>query len=133
MMWSMSAIHSLLALRVGVRYDTKTICASVFPDIERNLCDGKRRKRFRGLYLPLDNAPPHNAKRPRQEIARTKAKRATDPAHSPDGAPSDFFLFGNLKPEMTESTASSGEHILSKIRGIFETIPKEITTAVCNK
>jgi hypothetical protein len=93
----MSGIHSLLALPVGMWYDAEFFCASVLPDIERNLCDGKQRKRLRGVYLDLDNAPAHNAQRSRQEIARTKITRVVYPTYSSDAVSGDFFLFQYLK------------------------------------
>jgi hypothetical protein len=43
--WSTSGIHSLLALLAGMRYDAEFFYASILPDIERNLCDGNRRKK----------------------------------------------------------------------------------------
>jgi hypothetical protein len=101
--------------------------------LQRNLCDGKRRKMFRGIYLHLDMASVYNAKRSRQEITRTKANRVVHPSYSPDGAPSDLFLFGHLKSEMARFTAGSAEDILSVIPRIFERIPKEIPTAVYNE
>jgi hypothetical protein len=61
------------------------------PDIEKNLCKGKRRKTLPGVSVHLDNAPVHNAKRSRQEIARIKPTRVVHPAYSPDAAPSNFF------------------------------------------
>jgi hypothetical protein len=54
-------------------------------------------------------------------------------AYSPDDVPSDFFLFGHLKGEMTEFTASSAEDILSEIHRISEENPKEILTTVYNE
>jgi hypothetical protein len=51
------------------------------------------------------------------------------PADWPDGAPRDLFLFGHLKREMTGFTASAPEEISSKIRRIFEEIPKETPAA----
>jgi hypothetical protein len=83
-----------------MRCDAEFFCAPVLSDIKRNLCDGKRKKTPRGVCLHLDNAPAHNTKRSRQEIARTKAIRVVHPAHSPDAAPSDFFLFDDLKGEI---------------------------------
>jgi hypothetical protein len=44
MIWSTSGIHSLAALLAAVRYDTESFSASVLPDIEKDICDGKRRK-----------------------------------------------------------------------------------------
>jgi hypothetical protein len=103
-----------------MRYDTEFLCSFVLPDIERNLCDGKRRKMLRDVYFPLDNAPAHIAKRSRHEIARTRAARVANPAYSPDAAPSDFFLFGYLNDEMASFTANSPADILCEIRRIFQ-------------
>jgi hypothetical protein len=116
----MFGIPSLLGSPAGMQYDAEFFCASVLPDIERNLCDGKHRKTLRGVYLHLDNAPAHNAKRSRQAIARTKTTRIVHPDYSPDTAPSDFFLFVYLKGEMAGLTADSPADILSEIRRIFQ-------------
>jgi hypothetical protein len=97
-------------------YDSEFFCASVPPDIERNLCDGKSTKTLRGVHLHLDNAPAHNAKWSRQEAARIKATRVADPAYSADAAPSYIFLFDFLKGEMAGFTANSPADILSQIR-----------------
>jgi hypothetical protein len=75
-----------------VRYNTNPFCASVFSDVEQNLCDGKRGKMLRGIHVHLDDAPAHKAKRSQREITQTKADRTAHPAYSPDGAPGDFFL-----------------------------------------
>jgi hypothetical protein len=122
--WLTSGIHNLLTLPAGMRYDAGFFCASVLPDIERNLCGGKRRKMLRGVYLYLDNASAHNTKRSRQEIARTKATRLVHPAYSLDAVSSDFFLLGYLNGEMAGFTANSFADILSEIRRIFQEIPK---------
>jgi hypothetical protein len=87
-------------------------------------------KTLRGLYLHLDNAPPHNAKRLRHKIARTKVTRVVHPAYSPDAAPSDFLLFCYLNGEMVGFTASSPADILSEILRIFQEISKETLVAV---
>jgi hypothetical protein len=113
-----------------VWYDAEFFCASVLPDIERNLCDGNHRKILRGVYVHLDKTAAHNAKRSRQDITRTKASRVLYPDYSPDVAPSDFFLFGHLKGEMGGFTANSPTGILSEIRRIFQEIPKETLVAV---
>jgi hypothetical protein len=124
--WSTSGIRSLLALLAGMRYDVEFFCASVLPGIERNLCDGKRRKTLRDVCPHLLNGPAHNAKRSRQEIARTKATRVAHSAYSPDAAPRDFFLFGKT----AGFTANSPTDILSEIRRIFQEISKETLVAV---
>jgi hypothetical protein len=128
--WSTFGIHSFLILPAGMRYDAEIFVASVLPDIERNLCDGNRRKMLRGVYLHLDSASAHHTKRSRQEIVRTKATRVVHSAYFPDVALSDFFLFGYLKGEMAGFTANSHPDILSEIRRIFQEISKETLVAV---
>jgi hypothetical protein len=123
-------MHSLLALPDGVRYDEEFFCASILPDIERNLCDGKHSKTLRGVYFHRDNASAHNARRPQQEIAQTNASRVVHPTYSPDVGPSDFFLFGHLEGEMARFTANSSTDILSEVRQFFQKIIKATLVAV---
>jgi hypothetical protein len=133
MVWSTFGIHNLLALPAGMPYDAEFFCASVLPHIERNLCDGKHGKTLRGVYLHLDNAPAHNRKRSRQEIARTKATEAVHPVYSRDAVPSDFFLFGFMKGEMAGFTAKPPADILYEIHRIFQEISKETLMPVYGK
>jgi hypothetical protein len=51
-------------------------------------------------------------------------------ACSPDGAPSDFFLFGHLKDKMVGFIANSPADLLSEICRIFPEISKETLVAV---
>jgi hypothetical protein len=127
---STSGIHSLLASPAWMRYDAEFFYASVMTDIEKNLCDGKRRKTLRGVHLYLANAPTHNAKRSRQEISRTKATRVVHPAYSHDAAPSDFLSFGCLKAEMAGFTANSAAGILSEIGRVFQEMSEETLMAL---
>jgi hypothetical protein len=120
----MPGIRSLLTLVAEMRFDAEFFCASVLLDIERNLCDGKRKRTLRYVCPHLDNAPDHNTKRSRQEIAHPKATKVVHPAYSPDTAPSDFFLFGYLKGEMAGFPANSPAYILSEIRQTFQEISK---------
>jgi hypothetical protein len=131
----MPGFHSLVDVRHPqpsyiACWDAEFFCASVLPDFERNLCDGKREKMLRGIDLHLNNAPAHNAQRSRQEISRIKATRAVHPAYSPDAVPSNFFVFDYLKGEMPDFTTNSPADILSEIRHIFQEISKETFVAV---
>jgi hypothetical protein len=108
-----------------MRYDAEFFCAPVLSDIERNLCDGKRRKMVQGVCIHLDNAPAHNAEKSRQGMVRTRSTGVVHPAYSPAAVPSDFFLSGCLKAEMAGFTANSPADIRFKIRRIFQEISKE--------
>jgi hypothetical protein len=70
------------------------------------------------------------AKRPRQEIARTKATSVVHPADPRDAIPNDFFFFGYLKSEMASFTANSPADILSEIRRIFQEVSRETLVTV---
>jgi hypothetical protein len=59
---SIPGIHNLLVLPARMPYDAESFSPAVLPDIERNLCDGKRRKTLRAVYPHLENAPAHNTK-----------------------------------------------------------------------
>jgi hypothetical protein len=52
------------------------------------------------------------------------------PAYSPDPAPSDFFLFGNLKEKVTDSDCGIREDLKSAISSIFDEIGQETVIAV---
>ncbi|GFO45461.1 histone-lysine N-methyltransferase SETMAR [Plakobranchus ocellatus] len=63
-----------------------------------------RRKRpgllRRGVVHQHDNATPHSANLTQQWLQRYSWEILLHPAHSPDLAPSDFHLFGTLKPHL---------------------------------
>jgi hypothetical protein len=71
-----------------------------------------------------------NAKRSREEIARTKVIKVIHPTYFPDSALTNFFLFGCLKGEMADFTVNSPADILSEICWIFQENSKEILVAV---
>jgi hypothetical protein len=52
------------------------------------------------------------------------------PPHSPDLAPSDFFLFGSVKRKLVGYRAESESGLLVRIHVIFAEIPGEILNAV---
>jgi hypothetical protein len=46
-------MHSLLALFAGVQYDAEFFCTYVSPGLEKNMCQGTRKRILRGIYLLL--------------------------------------------------------------------------------
>ena len=74
----------------------------------------------------MDNARPHNAKISVEALESIKAKRVEHPPYSPDLAPSVFFRFGVLKEKLSGSSFSRSEDLISKIRGKFAQLDKEM-------
>jgi hypothetical protein len=122
---STSGINSLRALLTGMRYDAEFFRASVLPDVERNLCDGKRRKMSRDVYLPFRQCISSQHQTAAARNCPNQIHQSRGRPYSPDAAPSDFFLFGCLKGKMASFTANSRADILSEIRQIFQEISKD--------
>ena len=61
-----------------------------------NLLD-RRGKFFKGVLLQQDNARVHTCKVAMDAVERNEYELILRSAYSPDLAPSDFFLFSNLK------------------------------------
>ena len=51
------------------------------------------------------------------------------PAYSPDLAPSDFFLFGNLKKSLRGVQYGSDEEVIEAVEGYFESKNKSFYLA----
>ena len=78
----------------------------------REKCQGKLSK---GVLLQQDNARVHTCKVVMDTVERNGYELIPHPAYSPDLAPSDFFLFPNLKKD---------------IRGLHFRSDKEVVMAV---
>jgi hypothetical protein len=57
-------------------------------------------------------------------------KRGPHPPDSPDLAPSDFFLFSDVKRELMGYRAESEWKLLVRIRVILAEIPRDLLNAV---
>jgi hypothetical protein len=82
------------------------------------------------LWVHADNARPRNAKVSTDFIALNRMKQATHPPHSPDLAPSDFFLFGYVKRKLMGYHAESPSELLIGIRVLLSEIPRQTLSAI---
>jgi hypothetical protein len=83
------------------------------------------------LWLHADNARPHTAKVSTDSITRNEMKRAPDPSYSPDLAPSDFSLFGQVKRKLMGYRAESESELLVGIGVTLAEMPPDVLNAVC--
>jgi histone-lysine N-methyltransferase SETMAR len=79
----------------------------------------------RYLVIHVDNPRPHTAQNCGTFCAENGLRPATHPPCSPDLAPSDFFLFGDVKHCLHGIIFSSGEELLGGICGLVGEIPLE--------
>jgi histone-lysine N-methyltransferase SETMAR len=61
----------------------------------------------------------------RDYIGLNRMKQAPHPPYSPDLAPSDFFLFGDVKGKLVEYCAETPSELLVRVRVILAEIPRE--------
>lgn len=77
-------------------------------------------KLARGVLFLQDNAPVHTARVARDALTATGFAQIDHPPYSPDLAPSDFFLFSNLKKELRGRRFSDDNEMKSAVESHFE-------------
>ena len=101
--------HSILGRKmryyVGVFFTKRSTINGVYYanllDLLRTTIGEKRRgKLFKGVLLQQDNTGVHTCKVAMDAVERNGYELIPHPAYSPDLAPSDFFLFPNLKKDI---------------------------------
>ena len=78
----------------------------------RKKCQGKLSK---GVLLQQDNARVHTCKVAVDAVEQNGYELIPHPAHSPDLAPSDFFLFPNLKKDIHGLHFRSDEEVVMAV------------------
>ena len=82
----------------------------------RTAIRGKRRgKLSKGVLLQQDNARVHTCKVAMDAVERNGYELIPHPAYSPDLAPSDFFLFPNLKKDIRGLHFRSDEEVVTAV------------------
>jgi hypothetical protein len=74
LLWSVNGIYSLVGAPKGSTYNSAFFCDTVVLRLFDGITLHSRRKSLKGLYIHLDNALPHNAKRSTQCL---QAKRSS--------------------------------------------------------
>ena len=74
-----------------------------------------RGKLSKGVLLQQDNARVHTCKVAMDAVERNGYELIPHPAYSPDLAPSDFFLFPNLKKDIHRLHFRSDEEVVTAI------------------
>ena len=118
--WSESGMKSITKVPPDVSFNKVFFIETVLDDIRRNLESTRPKLMGSGLFLHLDNARPHLAN---FEISDLGFTRLVHPAYSPDLAPSDFFLFGNLKTKLQGTNFSNEDDLFAKVVEILHSIP----------
>ena len=92
MFFSTSGIHLIDFVPEGVKINSDYFCG-VLDRLDRAL----PYQRQGTVWLHMDNAKPHRAKKTQNKLKELGFSETPHPPYSPDLAPSDFWLFGRLK------------------------------------
>ena len=76
----------------------------------------RRVRSGRDSILRHDNARPHTSRQTQDALAQLKLPALPHPAYSPDLAPSDYFLFLQLKKHLKGNHYDSDEEVVAAIR-----------------
>ena len=78
------------------------------------ICEKRRGKLSKGILLQQDNARVHTCKIAMDAVGRN-GYDLTHPICSPDLAPSDYFLFPNLKKDICGRHFQSNEEVVAAV------------------
>jgi hypothetical protein len=97
--WGIRGITHYCWLPEDSTLDSSFLCEEVLSPIAEKLQVSLSKTRKPFTLIHMDNARVHIAHVTQQKLEVSRFERALQPPHSPDIAPSDFFLFGWLKAE----------------------------------
>ena len=88
--------------------------------LKEELKSKRRGKLTRGVNLLFDNAPIHKCHVAKDAVAKNKFLILDHPPYSPDLAPSDYWLFAQLKSKLAGQCHQSQSDLESAIDDIFD-------------
>lgn len=107
----------------------QTITAEYYSQLLSQLPEVFRRKRkrkeFGKMHLLHDNVRPHTAKRTHEKLQELELPLIKHPPYSPDLAPSDYFLFKNLKIFLQGKRYATRNEFEGAVLAFFEEKPPE--------
>ena len=91
--------------------------ANLLDQLRTAISEKRRGKLSKGVLLQQDNARVHTCKVAMDALERNGYELIPHPAYSPDLAPSDFFLFPNLKKDIRGLHSRSDEEVVTTVEG----------------
>ena len=76
----------------------------------------------RPMWIHMDNAAPHRAKRTQNALGEMGIDVLTHPPYSPDIAPSEFWLFGRIKQSLGQTRFRDASELEATVLGIIREI-----------
>ena len=89
--------------------------ANLLDQLRTVIREKRRGKLSKGILLQQDNARVHTCKIAMDAVERNGYELIPHPAYSPDLAPSDYFLFPNLKKDIRGRHFRSNEEVVAAV------------------
>lgn len=93
--------------------------ASILERLKAAIKEKRRGKLTKGVLLLHDNAPVHKSRIAMAALEKVGFEILAHPPYSPDLAPSDYYLFPNLKKELRGKKFSSDEEVKDAVSAYF--------------
>ena len=89
--------------------------ANLLDQLRTAILETRLGKLSKGVLLQQDNAKVHTCKIAMDAVEQNGYELIPQPAYSPDLAPSDFFLFPNLKKDIRGCHFRSDEEVVTAV------------------
>ena len=89
--------------------------ANLLNQMRTTIREKRRDKLSKSVFLQQDNVRVNTCKVAMDAVERNRYELIPHPAYSPDLAPSDFFLFPNLKKDISEHHFRSDEEVVTAV------------------
>ena len=131
-MWGVRGFLVIDILPDGRKFDAE-YAASLLDKLDTELHKTRPVMGSSKMTLHWDNARPHRSALATAATRRLKMSQLPHPPYSPDLAPSDFYLFGEIKRRLVGKEITNSEQLLCAIQAVTKEIPKETLVEVYNE
>ena len=121
--WGVDGFYLLELLPLKQKYNSDYAC-SILEKLDQNL-KASRGKGLNSVLFHWDNARPHTSIITKAKLEKLESNLLPHPPYSPDLAPSDFYLFGNLKRQLKGSSFRNRVELMSKLIDLMSKITME--------
>jgi hypothetical protein len=119
--WNPNGLHLIYRMPQREKSSTRYYVDNILTPICQRLIPAGKCK----LVIHTDNSPCHIANVVLGFVSQIKVRFAPHPSYSPDIAPPDLFLFGDLKRELRGLRFQTGEELPVEMRQLVGEISPE--------
>jgi hypothetical protein len=122
-LWSTRGPLVVKWMERGQCFNSAYFCGVVINELVKKLKTMRYFPRKNWYHLHLDNARPHVSQMASRYITDNGFVKMPHPPYSPDIAPSDFYLFGNIKTKLAKCHGTTREELFRNVQAILSSIP----------